>query len=470
MPDLFSYQRMSSAPLTLSQLTSKISNAVHTTPGLSGVRVIAELSDVRVNGGHCYMELVEKDGRGQTVAKLRANIWANVFVRIRRNFYTATGRDIQTGMKVLLQGNTTHHSLYGLAFNITDIDPSYTLGDIERIRREILERLEREGILDLNRNLPMATPPQRIAVISAAGAAGYGDFVNQLNSNSRGFVFYSYLFPAVMQGDKVAGSVAAALNLVESTREYWDCVAIIRGGGATTDLIGFDNYELARRVAEFPLPIVVGIGHERDRTVLDEIAHTRVKTPTAAAAFFIESAEEAYSSCLSNVEFITRYATQMINGEQRRLSQLSATLPAVAKNLITQAESKYSQTIVRLPAIVESRIMKDRMYLDSLVHKMQGLLTLKFELEGRKHTSIAETIRLTVPVAISNIRNRLEKMEALVGALNPEQTLKRGYSIVRFNGKAVTSGLNLKKGDSIEIQMQKGSIDAIVENLKEVNK
>ena len=265
---------------TLRQLTENITAVIQRAPSLQNVWVVAELSDLRVVGGQCYTELVEKDAAGNDVANIRATCWASVFFPVRGRFLQATGRELASGLKVMLRGSVAHHPKFGLTFNIFDIDPSYTLGDIERVRREILYKLHYEGILGFNKSLTLPTLVRRVAVISAAGAAGYGDFINQLDSNRYGFKFYPFLFGAVMQGAGTAPSVLAALERVEQTIDLWDCVVIVRGGGSTTDLTGFDNYELARRVATFPLPVIVGIGHERDRNVLDEIACVRCKTPT----------------------------------------------------------------------------------------------------------------------------------------------------------------------------------------------
>lgn len=426
----------SPAAMSLTEYTAMIGNAIRMTPGLQGAWVTAELSDLRFSGGHCYMELIEKNVSGQTVAKLRANIWASRVPYIRRKFFGATQRDIATGMKVMVYGSSAHHSVYGLSFTINDIDPSYTLGDMERIRREILMRLQKEGVIDYNKQEMMPPVPQRIAVISAEGAAGYGDFINQLAGNSDGFVFYPFLFPAVMQGERTSQSVLAALDKIEQTIDLWDCVAIVRGGGATTDLNGFDDYDLAYRVATFPLPIVVGIGHERDRTVLDEIAHTRMKTPTAVAAFFIDSLRNAYSSVGQMVQWITRYSTDRLLGEARRLDNVETMIPALANARLTSAKSRLDRELTRIPVLVESRLAAARGRLDTM----------------RTMVSMA---------ADSVIKRSLAKVENLTGmieVLSPVNTLRRGYSITRVNGHAVTDASTLKPGDELETQLNSGVI------------
>lgn len=446
------------AAMSLAEYAAVIGNAIRITPRLQGAWVTAELSDLRYSGGHCYMELIEKNQAGQTVAKLRANIWASRVAHLRRKFFNATQRDIASGMKVMVYGAAAHHPLYGLSFTINDIDPSYTLGDMERLRREILMRLQQEGVIDNNRRLSLSPAPQRIAVISAEGAAGYGDFINQLSANSDGFVFYPHLYPAVMQGERTSASVRAALDMIERHKELWDCVAIVRGGGATTDLNGFDDYDLAYRVATFPLPIVVGIGHERDRTVLDEIAHTRMKTPTAVAAFFIDSLRTAWTAVWQMADWIARYAGERVSGELRRLDAAENMLPALVSSRITAARARLDMEQSRLPALVEARIKEAHLRLDREIGRIPALVKMHLSQEFAN----IEALRNLSGVAAANVLKRAEaKIEALsgiVGVLSPSNTLRRGYSITRVNGKAITDPSALKPGDVVETQLRNGTV------------
>ena len=256
--------------------------------------VQAELSDVRSNySGHCYLEFVQKDVAGNNlIAKARGTIWSNIYKMLKPYFEQETGQPFVSGIKVLVQVSVEFHELYGYSLTVLDIDPTYTVGDMARKRREILRQLEEEGVIDLNKELEMPMLPQRIAVISSATAAGYGDFCNQLQNNPRGYGFHTELFPAIMQGERVEESVLSALDAINNRIDEFDAVVIIRGGGATSDLTGFDTYLLAASCAQFPLPIITGIGHERDDTVLDRVAHTRVKTPTAAAEYLIVCMDE----------------------------------------------------------------------------------------------------------------------------------------------------------------------------------
>ena len=405
--------------ITLSEFQQRLGNTIRLNPEIQNVWVIAEFSDLRVSGGHCYMELVEKDAAGMMRAKLRAMIWRGTLETIRAKFYRATGRDIANGLKVMVRGSANHHNLYGLSFTISDIDPSYTLGDMERLRQEILARLTKEGLINRNKELAVPVVPQRIAVISAEGAAGYGDFMNQIVSNPDGFAVYTGLFPAIMQGERTVPTVLDALDKVEFTKDQWDAVAIIRGGGATTDLNSFDNYDLARRVATFPLPVIVGIGHERDRTVLDEIACVRCKTPTAVAEFITGTLRQTYAMTIDIARRIARYGSEALKGEHLRLASMAQSIPARASN----------------------RILRARMSLDRIARQL---------INDSKNKISSNTQKLT-------------NLENLLRVLDPKSTLKRGYSITRLNGKAVISASQLTPGDKLETTYAEGKSVSSVE-------
>lgn len=432
--------------LTLSEFQSLLGGVIRLTPALQSAWITAELSDVRVSGGHCYMELIEKDANGNTVAKMRAMIWSGTYRILYDKFARATGKAISTGMKVLVKGSANHHNLYGLSFTISDIDPSYTVGDMERLRKEILDRLQREGVLGNNRGMRFPSVPQRIAVISAAGAAGYGDFMNQIEHNAEGFKIYTFLFPAVMQGDKTSQSVRQALELVENTIDLWDCVVIIRGGGATTDLNGFDDYELAKAVATFPLPVAVGIGHERDRTVLDEIACMRCKTPTAVAAMIIDSLRMAWTAAVDRVRKIGRYSADALQGEKYRLANIETALPAR----------------------VQGRVLKSERFLSEITHRLERSLERRAQSEHEK----VRMLRFRLEKACSGITDRprmqLNGIEDMLRVLSPENTIKRGYSITLVNGKAIRSVAELKEGDNIETRLIDGTLTSTVNSLKTV--
>ena len=382
--------------------------------------VQAELSDVRSNySGHCYLEFIQKDASGNNlIAKARGTIWSNIYKMLKPYFEQETGQAFASGIKVLVRVSVDFHELYGYSLTVLDIDPTYTVGDMERKRREILRLLEEEGVIDLNKELEMPVLPQRIAVISSATAAGYGDFCNQLSNNPRGYGFYTELFPAIMQGERVEESIIAALDAIYARLEAFDVVVIIRGGGATSDLSGFDTYELAANCAQFPLPIITGIGHERDDTVIDSIAHTRVKTPTAAAAFLI--------ACMDQVA--------------DRLDNLSFRLQQEVRNRLLWEHRRIEGLKQRIPSAVYKRI-SDAKY---------GLLAANRDLQ------------MVTRQFLSMKKHRLELLQQRLNDALPEKQLARGYSITLKNGKAVKDASALKEGDTLVTLLYKGKVESVI--------
>lgn len=454
---------MNNLALSLRQYTSEIANSIRTNPVLQSRWVVAELSDVSERGGHCYMELVEKDDRGVTVARLRGTIWANNFAyKIKPKFEQITGQKFKSGLKVMLFGSASFHEQYGLSFNITDVDPSFTIGDMERIRREIIEALTREGVVNSNKMLQMPRVPQRIAIVSAKGAAGYGDFMNQLQSNPLGFKFYTHLFEATMQGETTSKSVIKALTDIEMTIDLWDCVVIIRGGGATSDLNGFDNLELARRVATFSLPVVVGIGHERDRTVLDDIANVRVKTPTAAAEWLIMCAQQTLDQALALANQVARYVKDRILGTSKQLSHIEGTIPIIAKQQIIKSKSNLAAIASALPYMTKNRILSANRTIDALARDVQHNAIGKISSAQTYLKTMSDAIVNAAPKAIINQDKRLKALENVVEALSPQKTLRRGFSLTKVNGKTVKSIEQIGDNDVITTYLVDGQITSVV--------
>lgn len=380
----------------------------------------AELSDVRIHAaGHCYLEFIQKDPRGNNlVAKARGTIWANVFRLLRPYFEETTGQIFTSGIKVLVQVTVSFHELYGYSLVVQDIDPTYTLGDMARRRREILQQLEEEGVLTLNKELEMPRLPQRIAVISSSSAAGYGDFCHQLQNNLYHFDFHIRLFPAFMQGDKVEESVLAALDRINAQAEDYDVVVIIRGGGATSDLSGFDTYLLAAACAQFTLPIITGIGHERDDTVIDSVAHTRVKTPTAAAEYLIARMLE----------------------EQETLNALTCRLYNAVQGLLMQEQSRLQTCRQRIPMIAYARLANARFAL---------------QIKQKMVTDVSKALLL-------RYRHRLDLLGQHLSDAAPERMLARGYSITLKDGKVVKNVSSLKAGDELQTKLSDGSVYSVV--------
>lgn len=436
--------RDSEPTLSLFDFTARVGCAVHSHPDLRNVWITAELSDVAVRGGHFYADLVEKDREGRTVARMRANLWASLFPQLRARFMAERQDDFRNGLKLRLRGSATHHNLYGLSFNITDVDPSYVdEGDILRRRMEILQKMKEEGVYDANRSQPLPADCQRVAVISAEGAAGLGDFLNQLEHNPDGFRFKVRLFPSPMQGEKVTPGIISCLKAIYEDRASWDCVAIIRGGGATADMNCFDNEQLARNICYFPLPVIVGIGHERDNCVLDYLAHTRCKTPTAVAEFLIAHQRQAWQSVGDRVNEIIRYVSLYLDGEKQRVSQFEAAVPA----LVGQH--------------MEREKMRMRNFTAALPMATGGLTSRELtRLEG-----MAAQLPVALDSALRSASQKLSAMESLVGALSPENTLRRGYSVTRIDGRAVRSASELSPGAVIQTVLASGEVASVVESV-----
>ena len=445
---------------TLSAFSRFVAQAMSREPVLMGAWVVAEISDMVERGGHCYMTLIEKDASGTTVARMRANIWANRYLHIKNKFLYATQRELTNGMKVMFYGGANYHPNYGLSFNIGDIEPSFTMGDLERIRREILAALQREGILNRNRSLTFSDPPRKIAIISSATAAGYGDFMNQLQHNSAGVEFNTLLFPAIMQGDRTAQSVMAALDLVEQTSSTmpWDCVVIIRGGGATTDMNGFDDLNLARRVATFPIPVIVGIGHERDRCVLDEIACVRCKTPTAVAAWLSDTAGMAWQRVCDLTSRIASFATERLKGEHIRLQSIETMIPSLADARIRNARIRLQSLSALIPSAAREATSKEKVRLEGITTTLRMASRMRIQKEYPLLESMAESVRTAAISMLEKEKTRIDSLCRLTEVLSPTSTLKRGYSITRVNGKAVTDPKTVKPGDIIETQTAQGMI------------
>ena len=379
--------------------------------------VEAELSECRESRGHCYMELIQKDGNTATpVAKASAKCWANKWIAIRPYFERTTGQTLHAGMKVLLKVYPQFHEAYGFSWIVSDIDPTYTIGDMARKRQEIIARLKAEGVLDLQKELQLPLFCQHIAVISSQTAAGYGDFCNQLADNPYGFKFETQLFPAIMQGEGVEQSIIAALERIYDAP--FDCVVIIRGGGATSDMSGFDTLALAENVANFPIPIITGIGHDRDESILDMVSHTRVKTPTAAAALLIDHLKVVLDIIDSSQNIITRYAQQKLSTLSSQLSTLQEAIPRLFSVVKTRQEAKTDLFWQRMLTAIDRRFTSER--------------------------------------------HRLELADERLKALDPTLLLKRGYSITLKDGRAVRDPQVLAPGDEIETRVEKGTIKSII--------
>jgi len=381
--------------------------------------VEAELSECRENSGHCYMELIEKDEHSNTpVARASAKCWRQTWQMTKPYFERTTGQLLRAGMKVLVKVYAQFHEAYGFSWIISDIDPTYTLGDMARKRQEIIRQLKEEGIFDLQRELRIPTFAKRIAVISAQNAAGYGDFCRQLEDNDYSFRFEVTLFPAVMQGEQVEQSVINALNSIYERIHDYDVVCILRGGGATADLSGFDTLALAENVAQFPLPIITGIGHDRDESILDMVANTKVKTPTAAAALLIDNLLRILERLDDASQRISNAVNQRISSQKIKIASMTSLIPTLTLRMVGDQRHRIDTIGNRLPIAIERRLTNQKHLLESLSIKLQGF--------------------------------------------DPQLLLSRGYSITLKDGRAVRDPKQLKPGDEIETRLEKGNITSIV--------
>lgn len=414
-------------PLTLQGLNSIVSAAVSKAMP-SRYWVTGELSEVHETAaGHCYIELVQRDeATGELVAKARGTIWTRFYSLLRPYFLQETGQPFAAGLKVLLQVTVGFHELYGYALDVCNIDPTYTVGEMARHRKLVIRRLTDEGVIDLNKELPFPLLPQRIAVISSPTAAGYGDFCDQLLGNKFGFVFYPRLFPSPMQGSGVEQGIIDALDRIAQNIDLWDVVVIIRGGGATSDLSCFDTYDLANNCAQFPIPIITGIGHQRDESVLDIVAHTRAKTPTAAAELLIHAMFEQDSDVGSMMQRLVSAVRFRMEIERQRVHA----------------------PLTRLPLSAALFIQKQKLRLLSDVRALDSCSAMFMKEQ----------------------RHRLDVCQGILDAASPERILSLGYSITRINGKAVRSVKELSSGDEVTTTVSGGEFTSIVNKKKEDNK
>ena len=406
--------------ITLSELTEQIQQTIR--QGFDApVWIRAEISELRENpGGHCYLELIEKDSDSDTLlAKSKAACWASTYRMLKPYFESSTGQSLKAGLKVLVAVSVEFHSVYGFSLNLRDIDPTFTIGEMAARRLQIIRQLEADGVVDMNKQLQLPKPVQRLAIISSPTAAGYGDFLDQLKNDPSHFAFYTRLFPAVMQGDQAEASIISALESIYEHVDLFDVVVIIRGGGATTDLACFDSYDLALNCAQFPLPVVAGIGHQRDYTILDMVAHTSVKTPTAVAEFLIANLQEAENHVLdifSDIRYIIKNNTET---EYRKVDQIKMRIKQTLRSWVVQKTHRLERQKSRLQSTVRMQMLRQN--------------------------------------------NKLLLLEKNIEAHSPVFLLRHGYTITTLNGKRITSANQVKQGDKIRTFVHDGDFGSKVD-------
>ena len=430
--------------------------------------VIAEIADVKENrSGHCYLELVEKREEDDAViATARATIWAFTYRMLKPYFETTTGKSLQKGIKVLVRVEIVFHELYGYSLNIKDIDPTFTIGDLERKRKEIIDRLTQEGVIDMNRELEFPMLPKTVAIISSTSAAGYRYFVDKLHSNAYGYAFHTKLFPAIMQGEKTTESIIAALERIYEFESLFDVVVIIRGGGSQTDLGSFDSYELAANVAQFPIPILAGIGHERDETIVDRVAYRSVKTPTAAAAFLIECFSEADGELEEAKEILVRETKRILQEEKTR-QVVRITEFKQFTRLFLEGQANHLALSSRRVEHASRLFVQERINgLDQLKMKVEGKVGTLLERRRNRLEDIQKTVVRKITELFTANRYFLELAETKMKYVDPKNILEKGFSITRVNGKAVRETETVKKGDVLETELFRGIIRSEIKDIE----
>ncbi|MBR4840099.1 MAG: exodeoxyribonuclease VII large subunit [Paludibacteraceae bacterium] len=451
--------------ISLSELLISIKGIIaHGVEDLYWIR--AEISDINENSsqGHCYLELVEKDETIQStiLAKCKAIIWADTYHLIKPYFYKETGQTLKTGMKIMVAVTPTFSEKFGFSCYIRDIEPSFTIGNLAINKQKVIQQLHDDGIWDMNHSLKLPTPLRRIAIISSKTAAGYGDFMDQLGKRKE-FSFFTQIFPSIMQGDEAAASIIDSLDKIYEEQEKYDAVVIIRGGGATTDLLAFDEYDLASCCAQFPLPIITGIGHERDNSVVDMVANTRCKTPTAVAEFIIKRMEETVSQLDNLTEALHDIIEECITQNRLRLKYLASNLSLLTANRMRDEHIFTERIGNHLRSAIRTRIDEERNYAKQQGELLKNILRERLRDEANYISQIRGTLIQKLSTTIAEERGRLQSKEVSAKLLSPDQILKRGYSITLKNGKAVKNANALKSGEKITTLFAKGQIESTVD-------
>ncbi len=452
--------------ISLSELNKLVANVLKKQFAQT-FRVVAEISQIQENHtGHAYLELIEKETFGDNLtAKARATIWASVNRMLKPYFRSVTGTYLEAGMKVLLVVSIEFHEVYGYSLNIKDIDPTYTLGDMERRRLEIIRRLEEEGVMDMNKTLELTEIPQRIAIISSQTAAGYEDFMRQISDNPAGYIFYTKLFTAVMQGRETSESVVAALDKIAGMEEQFDAVVILRGGGSKTDLQAFDDYWIALNISQFPLPVLTGIGHERDESVADLVAHTSLKTPTAVAEFLIERLSD-FDSLLSDIsEQISRTTKDLLFKAKSDLAKLAYQFVPIVKNKIHTEHRILDNTTHRLETKLRTRFDTEHNRIKEIFYRLNKRSINNQQKEYQRLNSLFSELRTQAERNILRVAHRIELARLSAELLSPEQTLKRGFAYITQNNSLVSRTSQLDKDTEITATLIDGTFTAEVKSI-----
>jgi exodeoxyribonuclease VII large subunit len=426
--------------------------------------VVAEISEMKENSaGHCYLELIEKlPDEKNARAKVKAIIWGNRSRFLKSFFENSTGETLREGIKILVRIKIEYHELYGLSLIISDIDPSFTIGEMAIKRQLIIKKLEEEGVFSMNKEIPFPAVPQRIAVISSGKAAGYSDFMNHLAENSYGYAFYTALFESSMQGTETEKGIISALDRIAEYLHLFDIVAILRGGGSQSDLSWFDNYNIAFHVTQFPLPVITGIGHEKDLSVTDMVAYQSLKTPTAVADFLIDSVVGAEDRLNEMSIGISEYSKEIINSNKERLESFRMKIIPESRLRISGERALLSTRIIEIISLGKDYISKADILPAN--HKLRLTSAVRSFSSGKNsglERKSLDLINLTSSF-LGNKKIRTNSLENALKILDPENVLKRGYTITSLNGKIIKSSGETSEDDIIDTKFSDGIIKSKV--------
>lgn len=454
-----------SAHISLSLLNKLIREVVEDN-FLDDVWIVAEISDVKsASSGHCYLELVEKKN-DKIIARIKANIWSFQYQKIASEFYSVTGKQLEKGMQILLLVGVSFHELYGISLVVKNINPTFTLGELERKRKEIIARLDREGLMQLNKNLELELVPKRIAVISSENAAGYEDFVNQIKSNAKGYCLEITLFQAVMQGDKTESSFLSALATIQAQLQNFDSLAIIRGGGASLDLAAFDSYNLAKAIAEFPLPVVSGIGHERDFTVVDYVVHTRLKTPTAVAEFYLQQFEEFEEYVVGLKEALVYLTRDLLSKEKNKSQKYRSNFALLCHSYVKTKDEKINRLGTQLNSSTNYLLSKSNRQIIQFKKEIGSLPKYTIKEQKQSLNRKLESIKSGVARLLENQEKELKSLQQSVKLMDPINVLNRGYALVyNKDQKIIKSTKELSINESLTLQLKDGKVKGKIESL-----
>ncbi len=431
--------------------------------------IVGEITEIRLSqNGHCFLRLVEKD-KDKIVAQVDAVVWSDRYQELANRFKQYTFIPLKQGLKILFYAKIKFHEVFGLKLDIVDIDPVYSLGEMAQMKRKIINQLESEGIINLNKNLVFPLVPQRIAVISSPFAAGYDDFSKHLQNNPYGYKFTIKLFEAVMQGEDAEISILTQLDKIEKEKDNFDVVVVTRGGGSQIDLSCFDNYKIAKKIAMCQLPVLTGIGHEKDETIVDIVAHKKLKTPTAVADFLIHSMKSFEEKIDYFQKNICSFANKILDHEDQKLSLFAQLLKTSPKSKVERENNRLDNIVMTIKMHIQHVFEKQLFILKNISEPLKTFPYIKIQSEYSKLDKIIDSIKVSVSYSLKNEKNRLDKFNQIMAFADPVNVLKRGYSITYHKGKVIKDICGLRKYDVIYTRLYKGNIESRIESIKGKN-